>query len=119
MQHPVPFRRPINWRRLRTDEAEAVVRQRAADTSNVVIGEHAFERLAERGEGNLIITPDVYEILRTGIVEPDPVLEPSGEWKVVVVKRMAGAREAGAVTLFAQEDGILFVKTVEWMDWIR
>jgi hypothetical protein len=38
---------------------------------------------------------------------------------VVVVKRMPGKREAGVVTLFAESDGSLFVKTVQWMDWFR
>jgi hypothetical protein len=43
----------------------------------------------------------------------------SREWKVVVVKRMPGTREAGVVTLIAKDDNTLFVKTVQWMDWFR
>lgn len=39
-----------------------------------------------------------------------------GEWKVTVVKRIAGRREAGVVTIILKDAETLFVKTVEWMD---
>jgi hypothetical protein len=61
---------------------------------------------------------DVYWILETGTVQARPTKENSGEWKVIVVKRMPGTREAGVVTLIAQDDDTLFVKTVQWMDWL-
>jgi len=61
---------------------------------------------------------EVYWILETGTVQGNPVKENSREWKVTVVKRMPGTREAGVVTLIAQDDDTLFVKTVEWMDWL-
>jgi hypothetical protein len=52
------------------------------------------------------------------MVEGDPVLD-NGDWKVIVVKRMPGTRKAGAVTLFTKDGKTLFVKTVEWMDWLK
>ena len=45
-----------------------------------------------------------------------PSQENAREWKVIVVKRMPGVREAGVVTLIAMDNEKLFVKTVEWMD---
>lgn len=99
---------------MRADEAERVIRERAADTGNVIISVHAFDRVEER----TILTEDVYWILRKGYVEGQPIFE-DGEWKVVVVKRMPGGREAGAVTLIVEAEQTIFVKTVEWMDWNR
>jgi hypothetical protein len=62
-------------------------------------------------------TEDVYWILETGTIMQTPTRENAREWKVIVVKRMPGTREAGAVTLIAMDNEKLFVKTVEWMDW--
>ena len=115
MVDPVPFRRPIHWERLRTDEAERLVRERALETGNVVFSEHAFDRIEERS----ITQVDVYDILQTGMVEGMPQKNEQGDWEVVVVKRMPGQREAGAVTIVYRDEASLFVKTVEWMDWNR
>jgi Domain of unknown function (DUF4258) len=114
MADPIPFRRPIRWARLRADEAERVIRERCRDTANVFIGEHAFDRVEER----TITTEDVYWILETGHVIDAPIKE-GGKWKVIVARRMPGTREAGVVTLIAEDDGTLVVKTVQWMDWFR
>ena len=114
MADSLPFRRPINWQRLHSDDAERVVKERARQTENVFFSEHAFDRIEERS----IVQEDVYWILETGAVEGQPVFE-DGEWKVIMVRRMPGKRDAGVVTLFVQENEELFVKTVEWMDWIR
>lgn len=75
------MRRPIHWDRLRGDEAERIVRERAADTANFIIGDHALDRVEERS----ITTVDVYRILRTGRVKGDPEKTADGDWKVVVV----------------------------------
>ncbi len=115
MVKPVPFRRPINWAKLRMDEAERIIRERAADTKNIIIGEHAFERIDERS----ITQPEVYNILRMGHVEGAAQKNIEGEWEVVIVKRMPGSREAGVVTIIFQYRDSLFVKTVEWMDVAR
>ncbi len=114
MTDPIPLHRPINWQRLRADEAQRVVRERAAKTEDVFFSEHAFDRITERE----IIQEDAYWILQTGSVDGNPVYE-DGEWKVVMVRRLPGKREAGVVTLFVQDNDELFVKTVEWMDWLR
>jgi len=111
---PIPIRRSILWHKLRSDEAQRVIRERVADTNNVIFGEHAFDRVEERS----ITQGDAYWILEGGEVEGQP--ERVGEeWKVVVVRRMPGTREAGVVTIFAKDSNELFVKTVEWMDWNR
>ena len=112
MVEPTPFRRPINWAKLRTDEAERLIRERAEDTARVIIGVHAFERVEERS----FTQQDIYKILRTGSVEAPPQKNIEGEWEVVVVKRMPGTREAGAITIIYRNEDTLFVKTVEWMD---
>jgi hypothetical protein len=115
---PTPVQRPVRWGNLRSDEAERVIRQRVKDTENVIISVHALDRVRERFSGDTLNTEDVYWILETGSVTDKPVRENEREWKVIVVKRMPGTREAGVVTLIATDSTRLFVKTVEWMDWI-
>lgn len=110
-----PPLRPINWAKLRTDEAERVIRDRARATKNILIGEHAFDRVEERS----ITQNDVYTILRTGHVSGHAQRNIHGDWEVVVTKRMPGTREAGVVVIVFMEREKLFVKTVEWMDWGR
>lgn len=114
MTDSASFHRPVNWQRLRADQAQRIVRERATKTEHVFFSEHAFDRIAERE----IIQEDAYWILQTGSVEGDPAFE-DGEWKVVMVRRLPGKREAGVVTLFVRDSDELFVKTVEWMDWLR
>ena len=106
--------RPVRWSALRADEAGRIVRERAAATSKVIFGAHAFERVEERA----ITQVDAMTILRQGGVEGVPELAANGsDWKVVVVRRMPGGREAGAVTvIYRPPSDELFVVTVEWMD---
>jgi hypothetical protein len=118
MPDPIPFRRPVRWDNLRTEEAEQVIRERVADTNNVIIGVHAYERSKERSDPVTFTDLDVYWMLETGTITEKPTRENSREWKVVVTRRMPGTREAGVVTLIARDDNTLFVKTVEWMDWL-
>jgi len=94
MIDPIPLQRPVNWQRLRSDEAERVVKERARQTDNVFFAAHAFARIEERA----IVQEDVYWILETGSVEGYPIFD-DGEWKVVMVRRLPGKREAGVVTL--------------------
>jgi hypothetical protein len=115
---PTPFRRPIRWNNLRPDEAERAIRDRVKDTDNVIIGDHALERLDLRFDSIAFTSVDVYWILETGTVQGMPVREGCQGWKVVVVKRMPGTREAGVVTIIATDSDRLFVKTIEWMDWL-
>jgi hypothetical protein len=53
-----------------------------------------------------------------GFVEGQSEFE-DGEWVVTMVRRMPGRREAGVVTALVQENDLLIVVTVEWMDWLR
>jgi Domain of unknown function (DUF4258) len=108
-----PLRRPINWDKLRSDEAERVIRERALPdgTRNVIFRDHAWERVSERE----ITREDVFDILRTGFCG-EPYLNEKGDWQVIVTKRIKGNREAGAVTIVLQEGDKLIIRTVEWMD---
>jgi hypothetical protein len=87
MADPIPFRRPIRWSKLRSDEAEQLVRKRVRDTGNVIIGRHALQRVRERFEGPDFTTEDVYWILETGTFQHSPVREDDSCWKVIVRKR--------------------------------
>lgn len=110
----MPFRRPINWEKLRTDEAERVVRERAREgkTGNVILSDHTWDRVSERE----ITRKDIFRILREGHCLEDPIKNEKGNWQVIIVKRIAGSREAGVVTVILDDEEGLVVRTVEWMD---
>jgi hypothetical protein len=110
----IPSRRPIRWTALRADEAQRVIRDWAQDTGRVIITDHAFDRLDERGPE--IDTPTVYRILRTGQVFEQPIRNERGHWQAIMIARMPGGREAGTVTVILREDAVLIVRTVMWMD---
>ena len=115
MADPIPIRRPINLQRLRSDEAETLIHERAKVTANIYISGHAYKREEDR----TIIRPDVYRILRTGFVEGDPIINEYEKWQATMVMRMPGTREAGVVTVICENDDQLEVRTVMWMDYIR
>ena len=97
--------------RLRPDRAERIVHEIAMDTKNVIIGNHALIRLAEREISDI----ELYRLLQTGHVTEEPTRTKRKEWKCKVVKQLKGNREAGAITIILH-NGKLFVKTVEWED---
>ena len=98
--------------RLTPERALTRIRDIAADTSKIILGQHAQERMAERG----ILDIDIYRILRTGHIQGHiEAAKNKGEWKCKIVKRLRGSRDAGVVTIIL-ENGKLFVKTVEWED---
>ncbi len=115
----IPFRRPVRWDNLRCDEAERIIRERVRNTDNVIISRHALKRSVPRFGGIDFITADLFAILETGSIPYRPIREDETAWKVIVIKRMPGTRDAGVVTLIATDDDTLFVKTVEWMDWTQ
>jgi hypothetical protein len=78
----------------------------------VIIGDHAFDRVGERD----ITQPEVYRVLRTGMVLEQPTVNERGDWQAIMVRRMPGGRDAGVVTIVYKEGRTLFVRTVEWMD---
>jgi alpha-galactosidase len=90
----------------------AMIRFMATETDRVIIGDHAQERMQERG----ILTDDLFEVLRLG--ELKGRITPGGyddEWKCKVVGKPRGSRQIGAVTIIKMKE-YLFIKTVEWED---
>ena len=97
--------------RLTQSVAQKRIREAATDSDNVIFGNHALERMDERG----IYDSSVFEILRTGVIDGTPEITEYQEWKCKMVKKLKGAREAGVVTII-MHNGRLFIKTVEWED---
>ncbi len=115
MADPTPFRRPINWNRLRAGEAERVIRERAKASSNVIIHENAHAALRARERD--IPEPEVRRILLTGTVIKSPLRNEHGDWEAIIQRRIKGARDAGVVTIIVRRDETLIVKTIMWMDY--
>lgn len=97
--------------KLTAASAEKVIHQSAQDADNIIFGNHAMERMSERG----IFTTDVLRILRAGWVDGEPEHTDSGEWKCKITLDIKRGRTAGVVTIIMHND-MLFVKTVEWED---
>jgi hypothetical protein len=109
-----PFRRPINWGHLRQDDAERIVRSRASDanTGRVIFTEHTWDRASERE----FTREDIFQILRHGHCLEQPERNEQGEWQVIMVARIGGSRDAGAVTVILEDENTLIIRTVQWMD---
>lgn len=97
--------------RLTPAVAERRIRETAADSDFIIWGDHALERMDERG----ITDVQVLEILRTGMVVETPAKTECDEWQCKIVKELRGRRKAGVVTIILH-NGRLFLKTVEWED---
>ncbi len=97
--------------RLTSGEATRRIHETAKRTDNVFFGDHALERMEERG----ITDAQVYEVLRKGRVSEPPALTKLGEWKCKIVNELRGGRQVGVVTIILKS-GKLFIKTVEWED---
>ncbi len=93
-------------------ELEKTIRMLAGREVSPAFGDHALDRMEERGITNL----DVLRILRSGMIwggiEPGKAV---GEWKCKVVAKLRGNRDAGVVAVVINR-AKLFVKTVEWED---
>lgn len=111
-QTVTPSHRQQDKNPLKTNDAERLIRVRVQDSKNVVVTEHAEERLEERG----MTTLDLFLILETGYVFKQPVVNTKGDWEVIVEKRLRGRRDAGVVTIILTHGAKLIVKTVQWMD---
>lgn len=72
MAEAIPFRRPIHWGNLRSDEAEKVIQEWSLDTARVKFTDHTFERFDDRSEIEIIDTQTVYRILQSGTCLGDP-----------------------------------------------
>lgn len=92
-------------------KAQSRVRELAVDSCNVILSDHALERMEERD----IPDVDVYRVLRGGFVDDLPKLTEFDEWQCKMVLKIRGAREAGVVTIILHRNRLL-VKTVEWED---
>ena len=95
--------------RLTASVAEKRIRGIAQVTENVILGNHARERMIERE----LFDVDVFRILRQGHVDDAPELTDRNEWKCKITMKIRGGRTAGVVTIILH-NGKLFVKTVEW-----
>jgi hypothetical protein len=90
----------------------AIIRFLAADSENLIFGEHAQERMEERN----ISDAEVATVLRIG--EISGRITPGkaeGEWRCKVVAKPRGSRQMGVVTIVMLEQS-LFISTVEWED---
>ncbi|WP_170866036.1 DUF4258 domain-containing protein [Rhizobium sp. NFR03] len=97
--------------RLTSRLAEERIHAAAKQSGNVIFGDHALDRMEERG----IPDVQVLDILRTGYVASNPERTEHDEWKCKVSKEIRGRRQAGVLTIILN-NGRLFVKTVEWED---
>jgi Domain of unknown function (DUF4258) len=96
---------------LRPARAQEIVREIAADTNRVILGDHAKQRMEERGISDI----EVYRILQRGFVLEAPERTEFKEWKCKVVMQLKGNRDAGVIVIILTA-GRLFAKTVEWED---
>lgn len=95
--------------RLTVGVAQSRIRKIAEHSENVILGNHARERMAERE----ILDVDVFRVLRQGSIEGNPEKTERDEWKCKVTLKIRGGRSAGVITVILH-NGKLFVKTVEW-----
>lgn len=96
----------------RPHELIARIRFLAGVTGQVIITDHAQERMEERG----IYLDDVYRVLRLGELKGPPEVgcEP-GDVVCKVVATPRGSRQIGVVTVVLVDEKLLIV-TVEWED---
>lgn len=106
-----PLKTSVVQYRLTIAMAQKRIREAATESGNIIFGNHALERMEQRG----IYDVQVLEILRTGMIVDNPEQTEFREWKCKVVKKLRGAREAGVITVI-MNSGKLFIKTVEWED---
>jgi hypothetical protein len=97
--------------RLTARAATKAIRQRASTTFNVVFTTHAQTRMRERD----ISAPEVFRILREGIVYELPIRTDEGDWKAEIELRLPGGGVAAAVTVLHEGDRLIVV-TVMWRD---
>jgi hypothetical protein len=91
--------------------ATRAIRDRAADSANVVLTDHAQERMIERD----ITAPEVFRILRDGTVHERPVLTEAGDWKAAVEMWIPGGGDVAVVAVI-RKGSRLVVVTVMWRD---
>jgi Domain of unknown function (DUF4258) len=96
----------------RAEKLRDLVHELAAETDNILWSTHALDRMVERD----ITDKMAVEVLQKGDCKGAVEAGANrGEWKLKLVRRMKGRREAGVVVLTVR-NGRLLVKTVEWED---
>lgn len=84
--------------------ARPIIREIAADTSRIVILDHAKRRMRKRR-----ITPSqVYSCLRKGIIAEGPALDDKGFWRCTM-RRLAAGEEITVVVSFNSRDRVLVI----------
>ena len=94
------------------NDVQELVRSLARDSSAVLVGSHAKDRMLERD----ISLKMLFETLRTGFIRG--VVKPGkypDEWVCKMVKPLRGTREVGVVTVIIRSSR-LRITTVEWED---
>ena len=97
--------------RLSKKEAEQKIHEISLNSRNVIVTDHAKERMEERG----FVTQDLFGILREGYVDSEAVLDKDkNNWKYKITKRIDTIREAGVVTAIVDDYKRLIIITIEW-----
>lgn len=97
--------------KLSKKEAEQKIHEISLNSKNVIITDHAKERMEERG----FVTQDLFGILREGYVDSEAVLDKDkNNWKYKITKRIDTIREAGVVTAIVDDYKRLVIITIEW-----
>ncbi len=78
----------------------------------MIFSDHTWDRVDVRE----ITRADIFHILRTGYCHGQPKKNERDDWQVIISKKLAGSREAGAVTIILGDEEKLVIRTVEWMD---
>ena len=111
MSNVVPIR-PIRWSKLRSDEAERVIRERAGKDA-IIYSHHGG---TERSEGRSIPRADIKRMLLEGYAD-EPKKDPdTGDWKVKLRRPKKRQREFGVIVAIPEEQPNVIVVTVEWED---
>ncbi len=97
--------------RLRNETLTNLVRELAISTSNIVISQHAEDRMYERD----IDYNTVLKILRTGEINYEETDE-RGDSVVRATKNVVSNREASVVTAVVDQKKKLILITVMWED---
>ncbi|WP_409567721.1 DUF4258 domain-containing protein [Paracoccus sp. (in: a-proteobacteria)] len=91
---------------------QTLIRFLAEESSQVIITNHAEERMLERG----ITSRMLFDTLKCGIITGgiEPTNTP-GDFKVKLTNRVGNGRHVGVVTVVKRNDRLIIV-TVEWED---